>query len=1411
MMAYRILQTDQVIPSENLTNNHDSYEANNRQILSDDPVAQRTEELAAQVLVNSSNDLVPQYSPSDLEQLGHIFGSLDDLCQDENAPSGTMEGNLENSKTQQEENRKRQPRPRRPPDQSTLPPGWFVAYDQSGKYYFYTKGGTVQWHKPTVAAPESFQIAPFRAVQEHKTLQDLIDSVSKPESITQIPQEVSTPAQDAAAKKEKWRSYPVEKQMKIYENTLFPHVKYVMDKFRHKLPKEDLKKFAKEVNKKLVASDYKNHRVEDPNMISKKQEQKIKSYVEDFFDKAVLKYNAAEKKKRNDKLRNGISSSPEAEANHDHDEDLVLTDIKKVMTVPLSPEDGFYHHPLSITYASKGPPCEIICVGNIPNHWSDHQLQIIFSRQPGFKWQRRAAPRLPDHTVLVSEKEHARPVSLDCLVCFENIAYATTALRNLSQQRSETSQRRRLSGSQEEGTPPDKITTGSLPNSDTDFDASNISGSHLESIRIPGYTATDSGYGSLSAFKRLPNTPDAVRIKTEKDPNFPNTTIPTASSEAGTVFSAATTMLPEIVSDSVMQICEGISQKLQLEQNTSSLGAIVGNLGELIKAFAIQLGLDQSHDLGPSIMYFVYKHHHAICALLKEKLMEEDDDTKSQQSRSGDMSLAEKMALFNKEGSGQGLELQDSFEGVDDLEDDNTMSTMDLSNYSRLILQSSAYRWLISTLKSQASLSYGDGRATMDFMDGNNDDACATVQGQDHLKIKVYSVDGGIRVTCSGSSYLVSQCAAQVAWISCALRSGGSRPLVCTPQLIQTGVAEFAVSHLWETAERQSILAHVEIAGQLRPISTDDQVSVWGFPTALRPESFSGVEIPLDLPHDSAYPFFQESNGHLIFNIGGKIAYFVDRKNDIWLWHLAPSLEDVCSCVPDISESSARIATPRGSKVYDFFQNRHIFSRCYQGRRSFQDCMNRSTQEEETDSDRDEDRTMIKSPGLGSLQSDFPTKHSTESDSIDTDLLSISSFSCDSDDSAPELHGDMAVIVESTAQNLFSSFQQSLASTDVPCDGDSTENSRNDSRNSVQTPSDRSANSGVNPRKRKTNDREEEDGDASRQNHRPEKQPKIEESPPKHNFACPFWKHDRVNYQSCLRAKLLSSSRVKQHLKRIHTPQFYCQFCYVIFKDSQAQEQHVVQRSCERLTGAKFEGITPDQEHELSRKPKSEVKLTEEQKWYRIWAIVFPNHPRPRSPYIDIQLTDDLASFQEHWQARGPEILEREIQSSGILPYPTIAQAQLLRSVLTRGLDMIRESWTIAQQNPSSQAFPATPAYTLDHSSIGPASSTTPSHSSIGVPTNLPRDRNINPTMLMIDQTEVAVPGPSTLRYRSAESTNTQTEAIPPNANFPAVERFAPPLDPNDILPFDDTDISKGIDSPTTGFGELFEWPNGWT
>ncbi|KAI1202522.1 hypothetical protein F5X97DRAFT_212781 [Nemania serpens] len=234
----------------------------------------------------------------------------------------------------------------------TLPPGWFAATDKRGSLYYYTKTGATTWQRPTapaldVAPPQSN--GPSKAQQEQKTLQDIIDSLTKPgavpgRSASQTPQPTSTPTQET--KQEKWRSLPTEKQMKIYENTLFPHVKYVMDKFRHKLPKEELKKFTKEVSKKLVSSDYKNNRVEDPTSITEKQERKVKAYVKEFLDRAVQKYQDHEKKrtehttKDNSKssqriVVNGHSTPMENSANRENG-DVHMTDDEEAGATPSS-------------------------------------------------------------------------------------------------------------------------------------------------------------------------------------------------------------------------------------------------------------------------------------------------------------------------------------------------------------------------------------------------------------------------------------------------------------------------------------------------------------------------------------------------------------------------------------------------------------------------------------------------------------------------------------------------------------------------------------------------------------------------------------------------------------------------------------------------------------------------------------------------------------------------------------------------------------------------------------------------------------------------------------------------------------------------------------------------------------------
>ncbi|KAH6890501.1 hypothetical protein B0T10DRAFT_321439 [Thelonectria olida] len=231
-------------------------------------------------------------------------------------------------------------RPRRQNFQASLPIGWFAAKDARGNTYFWNKQGITTWQRPTQPAADSTPKAPSKAIQEQLMIQSIIDKVTKEgtpkQSVTQTPGAVQTPVKDS--RQEKWRSLPLEKQMKIYENTLFPHVKHVLDKFHHKLPKEELKRLGKDVAKKVVASDYKNDRVGDPSAaLSDRQAKKLKKYVKDFLDRAVEKFMEHQRRKTSRdtrELAKGTHSgakhavdSPQAEGGPRGEEDTIMSDI----------------------------------------------------------------------------------------------------------------------------------------------------------------------------------------------------------------------------------------------------------------------------------------------------------------------------------------------------------------------------------------------------------------------------------------------------------------------------------------------------------------------------------------------------------------------------------------------------------------------------------------------------------------------------------------------------------------------------------------------------------------------------------------------------------------------------------------------------------------------------------------------------------------------------------------------------------------------------------------------------------------------------------------------------------------------------------------------------------------------------
>lgn len=109
-----------------------------------------------------------------------------------------------------------------------------------------------------------------------------------------------------------------------------------MNKYKNKIPKDDLKRFAKDISKKLSASDFKAGRVKDPTKLDEKHIAKVKKFCKDFFDKAAYKHKKHEEEKASRKLKqtNGdksqepSSTTSPAPANLDASPDLD-DDVKK--------------------------------------------------------------------------------------------------------------------------------------------------------------------------------------------------------------------------------------------------------------------------------------------------------------------------------------------------------------------------------------------------------------------------------------------------------------------------------------------------------------------------------------------------------------------------------------------------------------------------------------------------------------------------------------------------------------------------------------------------------------------------------------------------------------------------------------------------------------------------------------------------------------------------------------------------------------------------------------------------------------------------------------------------------------------------------------------------------------------------
>jgi hypothetical protein len=182
---------------------------------------------------------------------------------------------------------------------------------------------------------------------------------------------------------------------------------------------------------------------------------------------------------------------------------------------------------------------------------------------------------------------------------------------------------------------------------------------------------------------------------------------------------------------------------------------------------------------------------------------------------------------------------------------------------------------------------------------------------------------------------------------------------------------------------------------------------------------------------------------------------------------------------------------------------------------------------------------------------------------------------------------------------------------------------------------------------------------------------------PQKSFSCPYLKWNPIKYSSCCVKILSRISDVKQHLRRKHTPERYCQVCLATnFENEESLDAHHRTGPCSWRDPATLEGISYGQRQQLSKKSKHGT--SEEEKWFMIWEILFSRDKRPTSVYIDTDLTLEMRQFQAYCERCGPVLMTEQIESDPAwlsLETTREQRAEYLERVIAQGLQILFNDW----------------------------------------------------------------------------------------------------------------------------------------
>jgi len=180
--------------------------------------------------------------------------------------------------------------PPRNQQRAMLPAGWHQSQDERGKPYYYDASGRTQWDVPTAPAAEP-PPPPPKALLHQGNLQRIIDECTKgqpvkPKSKSTLGATPQTSAEASASvdKKKAWESWNSVTKQEYDCLVIKPLVQAIQDKYKGKLPTEEVKRLSKELRKVATRSHFKKQLVKDPiRPLDGKLKHKTVEHMKEYF------------------------------------------------------------------------------------------------------------------------------------------------------------------------------------------------------------------------------------------------------------------------------------------------------------------------------------------------------------------------------------------------------------------------------------------------------------------------------------------------------------------------------------------------------------------------------------------------------------------------------------------------------------------------------------------------------------------------------------------------------------------------------------------------------------------------------------------------------------------------------------------------------------------------------------------------------------------------------------------------------------------------------------------------------------------------------------------------------------------------------------------------------------------------